>query len=79
MNAYRKMPYFIRVMDIDLFNTLYKSAEDKGVQHKIHTGRNSGYYELHTDDRDLWRELSLYAQMLAQAQDSFIETGEERG
>lgn len=70
-----QLAYFIRVTNIDLFNVIVTIAEDTGRRFK--TARSDGYYVLRTDDETLWRELYLYGQMLAQAQDTFLDAGEE--
>lgn len=79
MNVYRQNPYYIRVTNVDLFNALYQSVEKKGMEGAITAERQDGYYAMYTRDEVLWRDLCLYGQMLAQAQDEFIETGENRG
>jgi len=71
--------YFLRVTSVGIFNALVSSAEERAELHgAVYEARRSrGYYELVTPSESLWRELYLYGQMLAQAQDETIEGGEE--
>ncbi len=76
MSIQGQKSYFIRVTDVQLFNTLYASLESKNMAHHVRTSRNSGYYELHTRNAVLWSDLVLYGQYIAQAQGEFLEAGE---
>lgn len=67
--------YYIRVTNVRLFNTLVESAE-RSEARDIEARRDGGYYVLRTNNRDVWHELFLYGQMLAQAQGELIEAGE---
>jgi hypothetical protein len=74
MNSGRKR-YFIRVTNIGIFNAMIAAAEKKeGVTFEAQ--RRAGYYEFATANMGLWREIYLYGQMLAQAQDEKIDGGE---
>jgi|PlaIllAssembly_1097288.scaffolds.fasta_scaffold2707654_1 hypothetical protein len=79
MNNVRK-GYFIRVTNVGIFNAMVNAADkiaaDKNATFEAQ--RSRGYYELVTASAALWHELYLYGQMLAQAQDEYIEGGEER-
>lgn len=68
--------YFIRVTDVQLFNTLYGWVESKNMAHQVRTSRNSGYYEMYTRNANLWSDLVLYGQYIAQAQSEYLEAGE---
>lgn len=72
----RRGGYFLRVTDVSLFNTLYAYLERDAKHERVIATRSRGYYVLFTDDPDLWRELYLYGQLLAQAQGTWIEGGE---
>jgi hypothetical protein len=63
------------VTNVKLFNALVASAE-KSEAHDIETTREGGYYVLRTNNQFVWKELFLYGQMLAQAQDEWIEAGD---
>jgi hypothetical protein len=76
MSIQGQKSYFIRVTDVQLLNTLYSWIESRGMTHQVRTGRDSGYYELHTYSATLWSDLYLYAQYIAQAQGAYIEAGE---
>lgn len=67
------MAFYIRVRNIQLFNLIYAEAPPHLVQAK-HT---AGVYTLYTDHEQLWHELFLYGQILAQDQDAYIDGGEE--
>ncbi|KAB2906248.1 MAG: hypothetical protein KJ064_27895 [Anaerolineae bacterium] len=69
------LKYYIRMTNVALFNAIVASAE-KSEAHDIETQREGGYYVLRTNNQFVWRELYLYGQVLAQAQDEFIEAGE---
>ncbi len=73
-----RLSYFIRVTNVELFNALVQTAEQFSADHAVRfdTRRHQGYYELTTASAALWRKLYLYGQMLAQAQDDYIEGGE---
>ncbi len=79
MNVVRK-GYFIRVTNVGIFNALVKAADkiaaDKNATFEAR--RSRGYYELVTASAALWHELYLYGQLLAQAQDEYIDGGEDR-
>ncbi len=64
-------------MDIELFNTLYAAVEH--VPDGIEAKRQDGYYILLIDNQDLWRELFLYGQYLAQELDADIDGSETPG
>lgn len=68
--------YYIRVLRLDLFNTLYTFAESKNWLETVRMERKDGYYLLTTEDPTLWHELFLYGQLLAQEQDAAIDGGE---
>lgn len=76
--ANARMKYFIRVTNVELFNALVDAAEEKSGDYnaRIAADRTQGYYQLSTDSASLWQTLYLYGQMLAQAQDEFIDGGE---
>jgi hypothetical protein len=78
MNAKRPefLRYYIRVMDVKLFNALVASAE-KNAARGYEAVRSEGYYVIRTNDEVLWKELYLYGQMLAQAQGAYLEAGQD--
>jgi hypothetical protein len=69
------LKYYIRVTNVKLFDAIVKSAEVSEAR-DIDARREYGYYVLRTNDPHVWRELYLYGQMLAQAQDEYIAAGE---
>jgi hypothetical protein len=73
----KRYRYYIRVTNVELFNLIYAAVERKGIEDEVQAERRYGYYELRLSDADQWRDLALYAQIIAQAQDEFIETSEE--
>lgn len=77
MNAKKHefLKYYIRVLDIGLFNALVASAEESQAAN-FEAKRDAGYYILRTNDEILWQDLFLYGQMIAQANDFFIEAGQ---
>lgn len=78
MDSQRRYPYYIRVISVALFNLVVASAERHAAGgDRIQTARRNGYYEMRTHDHDLWQDVYLYGQMIAQAQDDFIEAGED--
>ena len=78
MHAYQQeYPHYVRVTNVALFNAIVAVAERKGLDSEIKTSRRYGFYELRTSNVDLWRELYLYGQMIAQSQDEFFEAGED--
>ena len=74
-----RMKFFIRVTNVGIFNLLVEAAEEKAHAHhaELKPRRSRGYYELRTSSADLWQALYLYGQVLAQAQDDYIDGGEE--
>ena len=70
------MPFYIRVLDVDLFNTLYTFAKSNAWLESVRMERKDGYYLLTTANPALWHELFLYGQLLAQEQDAVIDGGE---
>jgi hypothetical protein len=78
MMQHSKKTFYIQVTDIAVFNTLYAFVEDNNFVDQVTAMRREGYYVLTTDEAVLWRELLLYGQMIAQAQDAFIDAGEEK-
>jgi hypothetical protein len=70
-----RMRYFIRVTNVGIFNAMIAAAEKKEGMH-FEAQRRGGYYEFATANMGLWREIYLYGQMLAQAQDENIDGGE---
>ncbi|MBI5960214.1 MAG: hypothetical protein HY866_15855 [Chloroflexi bacterium] len=72
--------YFIRVTNVNIFNALVKAAEhlsaEKGAD--FDARRNGGFYELVTASASFWHDLYLYGQMIVQAQDEYIDGGEEQ-
>jgi len=78
MMQHSKKTFYIKVTDIAVFNTLYAFVEDNNFVDQVTAMRREGYYVLTTDEPNLWRELLLYGQMIAQAQDAFIDAGEEK-
>lgn len=78
LNAQLHHPYYIRVTNVDLFNLIVAEAEKHDIAEEFGATRQQGYYELRTSNSNLWHELVLYGQMLAQLQAEFIETGEDR-
>lgn len=77
MDRKAKKVYFVRVTNVQLFNALVEAAEKKSSGEGFTAERTAGFFELRSVDVHLWRDLSLYGQLLAQAQDEFFETGEE--
>ncbi|MBN1681839.1 MAG: hypothetical protein JW966_16280 [Anaerolineae bacterium] len=73
-----RMSYFIRVTNVGIFNALVAAAEKAAARHAtiFDARRRGGFYILSTTNQALWRELYLYGQMLAQAQDENIDGGE---
>ena len=73
-----RMRYFIRVTNIAIFNALVEAAEKHAAEQNVtyEAQRRNGYYELSTGSADLWHDLYLYGQMIAQAQDEYIDGGE---
>jgi hypothetical protein len=73
-----RMNYFIRVTNVGIFNNLVKTAEKLAAAKAatFEARRRAGFYELVTGSAALWHELYLYGQMLAQAQDEYIDGGE---
>jgi hypothetical protein len=69
------LKYYIKVVNVRLFDLLVEAAEQSDATH-FEARRESGYYVLRTNDEFVWKELYLYGQMLAQAQDDFIEADE---
>lgn len=69
------LKYYIRLTNVNLFNAIVASAE-KSEASDIEANREGGFYVLRTNNQFVWRELFLYGQMLAQAQDELIEAGE---
>ncbi|NJL94239.1 MAG: hypothetical protein HC915_11200 [Anaerolineae bacterium] len=69
------LQYYIRVTNVRLFDLLVEAAEKTGVR-DLEASREQGYYILRTNNQFLWKDIFLYGQMLAQAQDDFIEAGE---
>ncbi len=69
------LKYYIRLTNVSLFNALVASAE-KSEADDVEANREGGYYVLRTNNQFVWRELFLYGQMLAHAQDESIEAGE---
>jgi hypothetical protein len=59
---------------------MVKAAEhlsaEKGADFEAR--RSGGYYELVTISAEFWHDLYLYGQMIVQAQDEYIDGGEER-
>ena len=76
MSLQKNYPFYIRLLNVELMNMLYATAETKGVVDYIETRRREGYYEIWVSDETVWRDLFLYGQMVAQTQDAFIEAGE---
>ncbi len=76
--ANARMKYFIRVTNVGIFNSLVQAAEEAADTHKAAfvARRSQGYYELLTASASLWRQLYLFGQLSAQAQDENIEGGE---
>lgn len=72
-----RLSYFIRVTNVGIFNALVEAAE-RLSDSNFAAHRQRGYYELVTSSAALWRELYLYGQMLAQAQDEEIDGGERQ-
>lgn len=68
--------FYIRTLDIQLFNLLYAFLSERDLLSSVQLERREAYYTLSTEQRDLWHELFLYAQYIAQSQDSPIEGGE---
>ena len=78
MMQHSQKTFYIQVTDIAIFNTLYAFVEDNSFVDQVTAMRRDGYYVLIMNSPRLWRELLLYGQMIAQAQDAFIDAGEEK-
>jgi hypothetical protein len=70
------MAFYIRVAEVDILDALYSFIEAHGIAHLVKAQRQHGYFLLTTEDAALWRDLFLYAQIIAQDQDSLIDGGE---
>lgn len=77
MHPSARHSYYIHVTDVGLFNQLYAAAERMAVTGEVITTRHNGYYELRTSSQQVWQELYLYGQIVAQYQDLFIMVGED--
>jgi hypothetical protein len=69
--------YFIRVTNVEVFNLIFAAVERLASEEEVQTARRYGYYELRTANAELWREIYLYGQIIAQHLDEYIEAGED--
>jgi|GEM_PF-3954104 len=68
--------YYIRVTNPKILEALIDAVPSEHRKN-IETSRSATILELRTHDKQLWSDLYLYGQMLAQAQDENIDAGQD--
>lgn len=66
--------YYIKVTDPNLLDAMLASIDSDTI---FETQRDGSLLTLRVADQAVWESLYLYGQMLAQAQDAFIEAGQD--